>query len=213
MPFVVLEGVDGAGKSELGRRLLSALEALGARPLLLREPGSTALGERVRELLLDPRTGALDPTTEALLFSACRSEMTRREIDPALKAGRFVLLDRFVDSTAAYQGGGGGADAADLAALARVATGGLRPDLVFVLDLEPHVAATRRTGGKDRMESRDAAYFERVRNRYLAIAAAPENAGRYVVIDAALPRDAVFDAALSAIKARAATLLPKDSGR
>jgi dTMP kinase len=203
MAFIVVEGVDGAGKSSVAAGLAALRRAAGRDVLSLREPGSTPVGERVRALLLDPAVGAVDPWTEALLFSACRTEMVRKIIRPALVAGREVILDRYYYSTLAYQGGGGGADVSALAALSKAATGGLEPDVVLLLDLAPEAAAMRRTRLQDRMEANDAAYYERVRRAYLALAAAPENERRFRVLDASGSPEAVLAAAAAAVASAA----------
>jgi dTMP kinase len=181
MTFIVLEGPDGAGKSRLQRALADDLRRRLLDPVELREPGSTALGEHLRGLLLDPAVGHLDPLTEAFLFSAGRSEMVRTRIRPALASGRTVLLDRWWYSTLAYQGGGGGVSADLLQRISRAAVDGLEPDLVLLLDIEPAVASRRR-GRADRMESHGADYQKRVREAYLALAA--QDPGRVRVIEA-----------------------------
>ncbi len=192
MPFIVVEGVDGAGKSSVVAGVVSALAARGRDLLALREPGSTPLGERVRALLLDPQLGHPDPIAEALLFSACRAEMVRKIIRPALEAGRWVVLDRFFFSTLAYQGGGAGADRTALLDMSRAATGGLLPDVVILLDLAPSIAAGRRTRSLDRMESHDAAYHDRVRRAYLDLASSVEFGGLFRVVDAARSAELVL---------------------
>jgi dTMP kinase len=192
MTFIVLEGPDGAGKSRLQRALAGHLRARGRDPVELREPGSTPLGEHLRRLLLDPAVGHLDPLTEAFLFSAGRTEMVRSVIRPHLAAGRVVLLDRWYWSTVAYQGGGGGVPLDLIETMSLAATGGLVPDLVLLLDLPAAVAAARK-GRPDRMERQDAAYRERVRTAYRALAG--RHADRTRVLDAAQSFDAVLAAA------------------
>lgn len=200
MPFIVVEGVDGAGKSSVVAGVAAAFSARGRDVLVLREPGSTPIGERVRALLLDPQSGHPDPMAEALLFSACRAEMVRKLIRPALEQGRFVVLDRFFFSTLAYQGGGAGADRAALMEISRAATGGLLPDVVVLLDLPPAVAAARRTRTLDRMEANDAAYHDRVRRAYLDLAASAEFGGIFRVVNAAKPAEVVLADSLQAIE-------------
>lgn len=173
MTFITFEGIDGAGKSTLLEGVARALRDRGLSVTTLREPGSTGVGERVRAILLDPGVGAIDPMTEALLFSACRSELVKTIIRPALAKGDVVLLDRYVDSTSAYQGAGGGADPIALDAVAAAATGGLVPDLTVVVDVPVDVSESRRGRAPDRMEARDRAYKERVRESFLALCARP----------------------------------------
>lgn len=189
MTFIAVEGIDGAGKSVLTAGLIAHLERRGKNPLLLREPGSTPLGERVRAVLLDPAVGAVEPLAEALLFAACRAQMVATHIRPALARGRVVVVDRFHDSTLAYQGGGSGVPRAVLDDLGRHITGDLWPDLVLILDVDPAVAATRRARGLDRMEARDAAFHARVRQMFLTLAA--EDPRRRRVLDAGRPAAAV----------------------
>jgi dTMP kinase len=202
MPFIALEGIDGAGKSELARGLAAALKAAGRDVVPFREPGSTPVGERVRALLLDPALGRIEPLTEALLFSACRAEMVRTQIAPALAAGKWVLLDRYRYSTEAYQGGGGGADPRALRDIGRAATGGLAPDLVLLLDLPPEVAARRRGRVADRIEAQDPDYYARVRAAYLAAARDAEPPTVFRVLDATPAAPVVLAAALAAVDAR-----------
>jgi dTMP kinase len=197
MTFIVLEGPDGAGKSRLQRSLSDHLRGRGLDTLELREPGSTPLGEHLRKLLLDPAVGHLDPLTEAFLFSAARTEMVRSVIRPALAAGRVVLLDRWYWSKCAYQGGGGGVPRELLERISDAATGGLRPELVLLLDLPASVAAGR-IGSRDRMERKGADYRERVRAAYADLARRDPRAR---VIDASRPFPAVLAEARGHVEA------------
>jgi dTMP kinase len=150
--------------------------------VLTREPGGTALGEAVRRLLLDPDGEALDPRTEALLFAADRADHVARVIAPALAAGRSVVSDRFVESSLAYQAFGRGLPLDEVRALSAFATGGLTADVVVVLDVDPAVGAVRRGRAPDRMEAEGAAFHERVRSGFAALAAAEPD--RIAVVDA-----------------------------
>jgi len=197
--FVTLEGIDRSGKTTQAR-LLS--EALGPDTLLLREPGGTPAGERIRELLGDARI-ELEATSELLLFGAARAELVAREIRPAIAAGRDVVCDRFTDSTLAYQGAARGLGADPVTVLNRLATGGLRPDLTVLLRVEAGLAAQRRAADDDRFE-REGAEFQ------VAVAAAyDEIAGRepdrVVVVDASHEVEAVHAAVMAAVDERAAT--------
>ena len=196
MTFITFEGIDGAGKSTLLEGVARALRARGRPVTTLREPGSTGVGERVRAILLDPGVGTIDPMTEALLFSACRSELVKTVIRPALAKGDVVLLDRYVDSTSAYQGAGGGADPAALDAVAAAATGGLIPDLTVVVDVPVDVSESRRGRAPDRMEARDRAYKERVRASFLALCARPTRSTLLIdgTVDAAVSVAAIVRA-------------------
>ncbi len=186
--FLVLEGLDGCGKSTQAVLLAEGLRNLGRKVRALREPGSTPPGEKVRELLLDPATGALDPATEALLFMACRRELVSREILPALEEGEDVVLERFHPSTICYQGAGLGLGVERVQELARWTTPGLEPDLVVVLDLPVEAALARLGRRRDRLEGRGSEYLERVRRAFLDWAG--RNPG-VVVLDAALSKEEV----------------------
>ena len=146
--FVTFEGIDRAGKTTQARLLV---EALGEAAVGVREPGGTAVGERVRDLVKDPAT-EVSPPAEALLFAAARAELVARVVRPALEAGHVVVSDRFLDSSLAYQGEARGLGVEEVAAINRFATGGLVPDLTFLLVLSPE-AAVARGGAPDRFEA------------------------------------------------------------
>lgn len=169
-------------------RLAATLRSAGAVVTLTREPGGTPLGERIREVLLvgddPPRT----PESDALLFNAARSQLVRDVITPALRRGETVICDRFADSTMAYQGYGSGVDREALRQLERLATGGLRPDVILLLDVPVSVGLARRTHGApdqvnrfERSVHHDPSFHERVRQGYLAMAAGDPD--RWHVID------------------------------
>lgn len=184
MPLISLEGIDGAGKSTQVELLAAALRAEGWPVVATREPGGTALGERLRDLL----KGAvpLAPRTELILFAAARAELVEEVIRPALDAGQVVLCDRFADSTRAYQGAGRGLDPALVEASITLATGGLAPSLTVLLDLPPALALARRPSSPgDRFESNTLGFLERVRAGYLELARAEP--ARWLVLDATLP--------------------------
>ena len=197
--FIAFEGIEGCGKSTLLRSVEGRLRALGRDPLLVREPGSTALGERVRAALLDPKTGDLTPWTEVCLFTACRAEMVATQIRPALEQGRDVLLDRYFFSTLAYQAYGAGADLETTRTLQLEAVGGLLPDLVLIPDLSVAEATRRRGGDDDRMEAKGAEFLERVRTGFLALADA--DPGRWSVLDGAATPEQVAEAGWNAVSA------------
>ncbi len=171
------------------RLLKEYLEGRGASVLALREPGGTVLGERVRSILLTEGDEEIDPRAELFLYEACRAQLVAKVILPALRAGRIVLSDRFTDSTLAYQGYGRGLDAGRIVSVNDFATGGLTPDLTFLLDLGVEAGLTRamarmdgRAGAReDRFEREEAAFHERVRNGFLEIAR--REAERVRVID------------------------------
>jgi dTMP kinase len=187
--LVTLEGPDGAGKSSQLQLLAESLRAAGLSVVATREPGGTQLGERIRQLLLQPDTGDRDPLTDALLFNAARRQLVSDIIRPALDAGAAVVCDRFADSTLAYQGYGAGVPLDALRELARVATGGLEPRRTVLLDLPPIDGLSRRAHGSAADMTRfelsgqhDLAFHERVRQGYLELAA--EDPDRWRVIDA-----------------------------
>jgi len=164
--FIVLEGGEGAGKSTQARLLADALRGRGHAVVLTREPGGTPGAEAIRALLLGTEGEGWQPRAEALLFAAARSDHVERLIRPALAAGTWVVCDRFLDSSRAYQGGGGGLSDAELVDLHRIGSQGLVPDLTVLVEVSPEVAARRlalRDGGKaDRIGGRPADYHARV---------------------------------------------------
>ncbi len=181
--FITLEGIDGAGKSSHIDAIAAWFGARGAKVLVTREPGGTALAEALRELVLHR---PMDALTEALLIFAARRDHLQQRIEPALAAGQVVLCDRFTDATFAYQGGGRGFDLGILAQLETWVQHRRQPDLTLWFDLAPEVGAARRAQVRapDRFESEDLAFFTQVRNGYAARAAAA--AQRFVRIDAGL---------------------------
>jgi dTMP kinase len=197
--FITLEGPDGSGKSSLAPRLAEALRAGGCEVVATREPGSTPLGERLRMLVLDTdppieRTGVAD----ALLFAAARAEHVAEVIAPALERGAVVVCDRYLDSSMAYQGHGSGVPLDELAAVQRLATGGLVPDLTILLDLPVEHGLRRKSAEVTRFEANfDLGYHERVRAAFLAFAAT--DPGRYAVVDATGDAAAVLAGALAAV--------------
>jgi dTMP kinase len=165
-PFISLDGLDGTGKSTQCRLLADWLRGRGYAVTACADPGSTAVGDILRRLLLDRRQEMALPC-EALLFMASRAQLTTEVIRPALAAGRAVVADRFLLANVVYQGHAGGLDPTLLWEIGRFATGGLEPDLTIVLDLPVDIALARRRGPADRVESRDRAFHERVRAGFL----------------------------------------------
>lgn len=174
--FIVFEGADGSGKSTQAELLAERIDAL-----LTREPGGTALGERIRELFLGLDGSEPTDRTEALLVAAARSQHVAEVIVPALEAGSTVVCDRFTDSSLAYQAHGRGLDLDEIAALSAFATQGLRPDVVVLIDVAAAVTGDRLTGTLDRFEREAEAFHERVRAGYRSMAAADPR--RWVVVD------------------------------
>src|SRR4051794_18633777 len=191
--FVTFEGVDRAGKTTQARMLR---DALGERAVAVREPGGTAAGERIREILKDGSI-ELDPRSEALLFAAARAELVEQVIRPALADGKVVVSDRYLDSSLAYQGEARGLGMDEVARVNRFATGGLEPDITFLLDLPLEEAAARR-GELDRFESEGRELQEQVRGAYARLAAA--DPARWQRIDAARPADEVHADVLAAVE-------------
>lgn len=174
-PFITLEGPEGAGKSIQARLLGKFLEERGWTVLLTREPGGTALGDELRHILLHADDLHLLPETEVLLLAAGRAQHVREAIIPALEAGVAVVSDRFVDSTYAYQGGGHGLSMESLRLIQEYATGGLEPDLRVLIDVPIEVGLRRRhaeAGSVNRIDLAPEAFHERVRQAFLAMAAA-----------------------------------------
>jgi dTMP kinase len=188
--FLSLDGVDGAGKSTQCRLLEDWLRSQGHDIVSCHDPGGTALGQELREILLHHQ-GTMALMTEAMLFMASRAQLVAEVIRPALESGRVVLCDRFLLANVVYQGHAGGLDAAQLWSAGMVATDGLEPDLTLVLDLPPEVSQSRRKPSADRMESRGPDFFARVRAGFLM--EAQRRPERFCVIDASGPVNAVQD--------------------
>lgn len=183
--FITLEGGEGVGKSTQIRRLAEALAARGHTVVTTREPGGTEGAEAIRSLLLSGGQDRWNDATEALLFAAARADHVAKLIRPSIAAGSWVLCDRFVDSTRAYQGGAGGVSDADILDLHRVGSGGLLPDRTIVLDLPVDEGARRaaaRSAETDRMGAKSTDYYERVAARFRELAA--QEPGRFRVTDA-----------------------------
>lgn len=199
--LITIEGVDGAGKTTLTAALVDALRARGVgRVEALREPGGVALAERIRALVVDPalRCGA---RAEALLYAAARAQLVQERLGPLLEAGAWVVLDRFVDSSLAYQGAGRGLGMEEVAALNAFATAGLEPDRTLLLRIEAAQGRARqagRGGEPDRLEREDAAFFAAVAAGYDALAAAHPR--RVRVVDAGGTQDVVLATALEALE-------------
>jgi dTMP kinase len=185
--FITFEGSEGCGKTTQIQSLRGRLQEEGREILLTREPGGTAAGEKIRDLLQHaPEGEGLTPEAEVLLFTASRAQLVREQIMPAIERGVYVLADRFLDSTTVYQGVARGLDAAAVADINRFAVGECMPDMTFLLDLdikEGRRRVSERSGGdEDRMERETDAFFEKVRRGYLDLAARePE---RFIVLDA-----------------------------
>jgi dTMP kinase len=198
--LITVEGIDGAGKTALVGHLSGALHERGEEVLVLREPGGVELSERIRTLVKDPAL-RIDARAEALLYAAARAQLVAEELEPLLAAGRWLLLDRFIDSSLAYQGAGRGLGVDEVRAINRFGTGGLMPDLTLLLRIDPAVGlarAARRRGEADRLEREALPFFVAIAEAYDALAAAePE---RISVIDATPSPEAVLAASLAALE-------------
>jgi dTMP kinase len=190
--LITVEGLDGAGKTTLITGLAAHLNAT-----VLREPGGVELSERIRNLVADPQLH-VDPRAEALLYAAARAQLVAERLKPLLEAGETVLLDRFVDSSLAYQGGGRELGIDAIRALNEFGTAGITPDRTLLLRIDPKQGLARLQGDPDRLERAGHGFFTRVASAYDELAAAePE---RFVVLDATQPPQAVLEAAISALQ-------------
>jgi len=200
--FITLEGGEGVGKSTQLRALTAAIAARGVEVVATREPGGSAGAEAIRGLLMEGSDDRWDARSEALLFAAARADHVARTIRPALDRGAWVVCDRFVDSSRAYQGGGGGITDVDLLALHGFGSQGLLPDRTFLLTLQADEAAerlaVRDAGGADRMGSKPADYQTRLAARFLEMAAAEPD--RWRIVDAGKPAEVVTDAIMSELE-------------
>ncbi len=215
--FITFEGLDGCGKSTHVERLAAVLRAEGLQVVTTREPGGTLIGERIRAVLLDSRTEGEAPRTELALMFASRSQLLAEVIRPALAAGKWVLCDRYSDSSVAYQGGGRRLGAEAVLAMHRVACQDLWPELTLLLDTDASasVARARRRnlrnaeqGDENRFERENRAFFERVHRAYQEIARREPQ--RVVRIDARRPMEVVHEEIVSIVRAR---LLTRAEGR
>ncbi|MDX5335361.1 MAG: dTMP kinase [Marinobacter sp.] len=198
--FITFEGTEGVGKSTQLENAANTLKDLGIDVIVTREPGGTPMAEDIRELLLSPREEPVHETTELLLMFAARAQHLHNRILPALDKGQWVLCDRFTDATFAYQGGGRGVPAERIALLESLVQGEVRPDHVILLDapVETGMARAKKRGELDRFEQETLAFFQRIRDTYLARATAMP--GNYHVVNAALPLEQV-SASVSALLA------------
>jgi dTMP kinase len=195
--LITVEGLDGAGKTTVVGHLAGALHARGQEVLVLREPGGVELSERIRELVKDPAL-PIDPRAEALLYAAARAQLVAEQLVPLLDGGQWVLLDRFVDSSLAYQGAGRGLGIEPIRTLNAFATGSLTPDRTLLLRIDPSAGLGRIADRPaDRLEQEDVAFFAAIAAAYDALAA--EEPERIAVIDASQSPEDVLSDALAAL--------------
>jgi dTMP kinase len=196
--FVVFEGIDGSGKSTLMRQVKQNLVKYDCDVIIVKEPGGTPAGEKIRQTLLDDKTLPLEPTTELLLFEASRHQLVQTVIAPALQAEKIVLADRFAMSSIAYQAYGRGLSRELVENLNRLATGGLKPDLTILLDLPVELGLQRKRGVQDRLESTGIAFLQRVRAGYRALIAELNEEG--LPLDATQPVEQLVEEAMKKIR-------------
>jgi dTMP kinase len=197
--FITFEGIEGCGKTTQLQRLA---ERLGEAAVVTKEPGGTAIGRALRSVLLDPGSRGMAPMTELLLYFADRAQNMSEVVRPALALGRIVLCDRYVESSLAYQGYGRGVSLSDIRSLAAMATGGLRPDLIVLIDVPVAMGLARvgRRGAHDRLESETLAFHERVRRGFHELMAGePE---RWLRLDGTSEPDAIFEPLWEALVGR-----------
>jgi dTMP kinase len=200
--FITLEGPEGSGKTRQISILADALIQHGYSILVTREPGGTPIGDQIRTVLFDLKNTDMRPRTEILLFQASRAQLVEQVIRPRLASGDIVLCDRYADSTLAYQGYGHQVDMDELESIVLFATGGLRPDLTLLLDVDVEVGLRRKLDASEwnRLDAYDLGFHRRVRQGYLEMAQAEP--GRWVVIDAGQPPEAVLAAILKVVLGR-----------
>jgi len=197
-PYIAFEGIEGTGKSTIAARLTAYLEAAGVDALFVREPGGSVTGERIRSVLLDPE-GTVSPWSEALLFAASRAQLAHEIVGPALDQGRWVITDRSVYSSLAYQGGGRGLGVAEVRAVNEPGLGPVWPDMVILLRLDPDTGIARQQD-PDRIGAESASFLAAVADTFDALAAAEPK--RFVVVDATRDIDSVFGEVLRHVEDR-----------
>ena len=198
--LLVFEGGEGAGKSTQMSATARWLEARGDDVVITREPGGTSIGKRIRDILLDPEIAEMDPRTEALLYAADRAQHVSEVIKPALDSGKVVVSDRFVDSSLAYQGLARGLGLEEIYRISEWATGGVMPDLVFYLNLDPAEGLSRVEGKRDRIESEEHVFHSRVAKAYAELATRYPQ--RFVVLDASRPASDVHKRVIEVVEER-----------
>ena len=202
--FITLEGPEGSGKTTAVNYAVSKLEEMGYQIVRTREPGGTPIAEQIRNVILDKANTSMDPRTEALLYAASRRQHLVEKVWPAIKEGKIVICDRYLDSSLAYQGGARGLGVDNILNINMFATEGTFPDLTLLFDIEPEVGLARIAANADREVNRldleKLEFHQKVRNTFLELA--KRYPDRFIIIDAAKPRDEVAEATLKAILER-----------
>ena len=190
--FITFEGIDFSGKTTQIELLLEKLKPHGINPMILREPGGTTIFEKIRDIWLSPTNREMFKETEILLYEAARAQLVHQKILPILQKGKFVIADRFFDSTIVYQGYGRGLDMEEIRTINNTATRGLCPNLTILLDLPVDTGFERKSDGRqDRFENEGTSFHERIRQGYLELAA--EEPQRWLVIDAGQSKEVIVD--------------------
>ena len=198
--FITFEGIDGSGKSTQARLLLEHMNTSGVETILVREPGGTNISESIREILLHSSSSQMGDRTESLLMTASRAQLTQEVIIPNIDQGKFVIADRYSDSTLAYQGGGRNLDIEWLIELNNYATFTLLPDITFFVDIRPEEALRRQDSDKDRIEGEGIEFQTRVRKTYQILAERFND--RYVIIDGYAEKGDIHQKVLNEMKRR-----------
>ncbi len=188
--FITLEGSEGSGKSTQSALIYEYLKGRGKDVIQLREPGGVKISEAIRNLLLDVKNEAMSNECETLLYMAARAQVVKETIAPALKAGKIIICDRFLDSTLVYQGFGHGMDIGFIKELGLFATGGIKPDLTLLFDIDTKEGLSRTNAQKDRIELRSIEYHECVRRGYLELAVKEPQRIKVIKVDA--PKEEIF---------------------
>ena len=188
--FITLEGSEGSGKSTQSALIYEYLKGRGKDVIQLREPGGVKISEAIRNLLLDVKNEAMSNECETLLYMAARAQVVKETIAPALKAGKIIICDRFLDSTLVYQGFGHGMDVGFIKELGLFATGGIKPDLTLLFDIDTKEGLSRTNAQKDRIELRSIEYHECVRRGYLELAVKEPQRIKVIKVDA--PKEEIF---------------------
>ena len=191
--FITFEGSEGSGKSTQSALIVDYLKKQGRDVLQLREPGGVKISEKIRDLLLDAKNTSMSNECETLLYMAARAQVVKEMIEPALKSGKIIICDRFLDSTIVYQGCGHGMDIEFIKKLGLFATNGIKPDLTLLFDIDTKEGLSRTNAKKDRIELRPIEYHEKVRRGYLELAAKEPQRIKVIKVDAS--REEIFNRA------------------